>query len=101
MQWAAYTLILHSIYLSFEGAEKVWEWLFHRREHNEEGDHPSNPRSDPRRREDQNLLHNVETLHHFFEHWTMMSAELVIGLTVGLVVFGVERLVHGLVRSEK
>ena len=47
------------------------------------------------------FLHNIEALHHFFEHWPMMSAELVIGLTVGLVVFGVERLVHGLVRSEE
>ena len=47
------------------------------------------------------FLHHVETLHHFFEHWPIMSAELVIGLTVGLVVFGVERLVHGLVRSEE
>ena len=45
------------------------------------------------------FLHNVETLHHFFGHWPMMSAELLIGLTVGLVVFGVERVIHGMVRK--
>ncbi len=45
------------------------------------------------------FLHNVETLHHFFGHWPMMSAELVIGLTVGLVVFGAERVIHRMVRK--
>ena len=41
-------------------------------------------------------MRNVEMLHHFLGHWPMMSAELMIGLTVGLVVFGVERLIHGM-----
>jgi len=40
------------------------------------------------------FLHNVETLHHLMGHWPMMSAELVIGLVVGLVVLGVEKIVH-------
>jgi predicted DNA repair protein MutK len=43
------------------------------------------------------FLHNVPALHHIMGAWPMMSAELAIGLSVGLAVFGLERLVHAIV----
>ena len=43
-------------------------------------------------------LHNVPMLHHAMGAWPMMTAELAIGLSVGLVVFGLERLVHAIVQ---
>jgi len=43
------------------------------------------------------FLHNIPMLHHTMGTWPMMTAELAIGLSVGLMVFGLERLVHVIV----
>jgi predicted DNA repair protein MutK len=44
------------------------------------------------------FIHNIEQLHHLFAHWPMLSGELVVGLVVGMIVLGVEKGVHALIR---
>jgi predicted DNA repair protein MutK len=39
-------------------------------------------------------LHNIETIHHLFGHWPLLSGELVVGLAVGFAVLAVERTAH-------
>jgi predicted DNA repair protein MutK len=43
-------------------------------------------------------IHNIEPLHHLFAHWPMLSGELVVGLLVGMIVLGVEKGVHRVMR---
>jgi predicted DNA repair protein MutK len=40
------------------------------------------------------FIHNIGTLHHLFGHWPLLSGELTVGLVVGFVVLGIEKVVH-------
>jgi predicted DNA repair protein MutK len=43
------------------------------------------------------FIHNIDTLHHIFASWPLLSGEFTVGLTTGLVVFGLERIAHTII----